>query len=486
MQNAKDLVNYVATILEEFQKSKKQISYLASNDGQRLNKLLETEISRLQDSLKILKQTVLKCKKSWPKLHKKVLFLVFSLPEVPDLRASLETRMTGIERILNAANRNISGGKLDSNQFNALVAALQQPIIPRKQMNGKNDPERKAVKEALKTTGIADGSALKSNRAKQAHLLQALTSNGVSRKTSELVTQLCEQESTRAPAKPVKSSRSRGSSCEILVVDYRNGRRSLIAQACLEYYRVWVANNHDDWLFHRVESAGLNIKTPFRMSDTGKLATDPKPLKEPGREPDQTVLDAIASGFPDFRTDDRPNEKAAILERVQSHRSRGLSEGFASRYQYILTFEPLLVTALEKLQQRVLASSNKLTTEGTKKTSRIVLLPDITTVIGTVARDYVSPIAKALKQFLTAEFGYTQPAHSVAGGGLRTRFMQILLPAQMMRVEKEIERIERQSGCKVHLAPVSARYGWVISIVGLKERLAKAEEMVRQLRSSDR
>ena len=514
MKHAVEKADYVATILESIQSSGKQLSYLASANGERLNRLLKSEVSKLQESLKRLKQLVLKWKKAWPRLGKRVMFLAFTLPEVPDLRNDLDARMTGIDRILNLAN--FAGGKISSSQFSALVAALRQQNIP-KQSAGKGDPERKAVKEALKASGVAKGNAARLDSPKKAHLLKTLSDHGVSQAKSELVTQLFESESGRPDAlesptlpkiardarpgredispihklvSPVRNQahpkdQNRESTCEILVVDFQNGYRSLIAHAYLEYYRAWVANNFGGWLFHRVGSAGLNIKTPFRMSEAGRLEVDPEQLIASGRAPDQTILDAITGEDKFFQTDDRPYEKASIIERIQGWRARGLSYSFSSRYDYILTFEPAMVTALEQLQRQTSSLNNERAAASIGKFARIILLPGTTTARGTVAKDYVRPIGEAVAHFLTTELGYERPLHSIKGGGLRTSYMQVGLPAQMRRVEKEMANIERRSGCKLHMAAESVSYGWVVAIVGEKVRLGEAEEMVRQLRSSD-
>ena len=515
MKHAVEKADYVATILESIQSSEKQLSYLSSTNGERLNRLLKSEVSSLQKSLKRLKQLVLKWKKAWPRLGKRVMFLTFALPEVPDLRNDLDARMTGIDRILNLAN--LAGGGVSPNQLNALAAALRQHNLPSKQSIKKGDPERKAVKEALRASGIEGGRAARLDSPKKADLLKTLSDHGVSQARSELVTQLYESESGRADipesptppnaarnARPEREDRSPArkqvsptgepappkhqdnkSFCEILVVDSYNGHRSLITHAYLEYYRAWVANNAGGWLFHRVCSAGLKIETSFRTSEAGKLDTDPEYLTQPGRVPDQYVIDTIIGEEYFFKTDDRPYEKASIVERIQAWHARGLSSGFSSRYDYILTFEPAMVAALEQLQRQNSSLNSERVGGDSTKSARIILLPGITATLETVPKDYVLPIGKAVAHFLTTELGFQAPVHSIKGGGLRTSYMQVSRPAQMTRVEKGLAEVERRSGCKLHLAAESVSYGWVVAIVGKKEKLGAAEEMVRLLRSFD-
>ena len=517
MEDAVDKADYVATILEPIKSSGKQLAYLASANGERLNRLLKSEVLKLQKSLKRLKQVVLKWKKAWPRLGKRVMFLLFTLPEVTDLRNDLEARMTGIIRILDLAN--FAGRKTSSSELTALVATLRQLNLRPKSSVGKADPERKAVKEALKASGVAKGNALRLDAPKKAHLLQTLSDHGVSRAKSELVTQVFESESgrpdfaeppispkvarnaqprredltpIRRQASPVHNQlhpnyRSLNPGCKILVVDSHNGHRSLIAHAYLEYYRAWVANNSGGWLFRRVTSAGLNIESEFRTSEAGRLRSDPEHFTQSGQASDQTVLDAITGQDDFFRTDDRPYEKASIIERIQEWRGRGLNSDSCIHYDYILTFEPAMVTALEQLQRRTLSLlplNSEPVDDSAHRVGRIILLPGTTIATGRVAKDFVAPIGKAVAQFLENEFGYERPLHSIKGGGLRTSYMQVKLLAQVTRIEKEKANIERKSGCKLHLAHESESYGWVIAIIGVKETLGKAEEMVRQLRSS--
>lgn len=104
---------------------------------------------------------------------------------------------------------------------------------------------------------------------------------------------------------------------EILFVDVTNGQRSIIAQAYMELLRSWTANVNGTWLFKRVDSAGINIKSHFRNTD-GKLSSDTYRI-DPGRRCHQGALDSLAGDKDYFASDDPPREKSAIFDRVRQH-----------------------------------------------------------------------------------------------------------------------------------------------------------------------
>lgn len=121
-----------------------------------------------------------------------------------------------------------------------------------------------------------------------------------------------------------------------MVVDNYNGVRSIIAQTYLEFVRVRTVNMTGDWLFNRVESAGVQIATRFSSKHL------PGPLQLGKETPHDATLRAIA-GDGNFRS----SEKQDILTRIKGHRSRGIDEWHFRKYDYMLCFNK---TAFDKLQ----------------------------------------------------------------------------------------------------------------------------------------
>ena len=82
--------------------------------------------------------------------------------------------------------------------------------------------------------------------------------------------------------------------------------------------------------------------------------------------------------------------------------------------------------------------------------------------------------------------GWEMPKKGTMNGGLRTSFLQIQLDVQKDRVlgkeGENLKRIEQWTGCKLHVFRQSKSYGWVVAIVGPRERLWEAEALVRKLR----
>ena len=98
----------------------------------------------------------------------------------------------------------------------------------------------------------------------------------------------------------------------ILIVDSYNNYESLMVQYHLELIRMWTANNGGPWIFHRVDSAGLFVRTPWRQDGGGTITEDKNTFSiRPGRfSPDPTpdFSSCISLEPPFFKTDDPPFE----------------------------------------------------------------------------------------------------------------------------------------------------------------------------------
>ncbi|MCJ1265971.1 hypothetical protein MMC22_005853 [Lobaria immixta] len=205
----------------------------------------------------------------------------------------------------------------------------------------------------------------------------------------------------------------------IMVVDNYNGVRSIIAQAYLEFVRVRTVNMTGDWLFNPVESAGVQIATPFSSKHL------PGPLQLGKETPHDATLRAIA-GDGDFRA----SEKQDILTRIKGHRSRGIDEWHFRKYGYMLCFNK---TAFDKLQVLAARWKEKHANDPLGATpARIILLSNLilqTSVEQLGQKDrqiLVDTIKAGIRGFLTREFGWTTPQGRIVDGPFRTK--QIVLP----------------------------------------------------------
>ena len=309
------------------------------------------------------------------------------------------------------------------------------------------------------------------------------------------------------PEPPLPSSKT-FKRCNILIVDQYNSSRTLLAQHHLEFLRMWTANNGGPWLFSHVSSAGLYIPTPWGQS-SGALVGDDKSPETQFRSPDEAArefafelfskgiseeppLSAISSS----RTDDQPFECDRIADRIRMHRFKGVDGKVFAEYDYILVFDKQIEKALHMLSERVCDSWNSSLRHGELKGWQD--LPRICRLEG--KDDKVDPNRRKNRPraiflytgvyfFAEDMLGFKRPENDTMDGGLRTSFLQVQSAVQIGKLMDNqgegLKRIEQWTDCKLHLSKQSEEYGWVVAIVGLRDRLWEAEVLVKKLRNGE-
>lgn len=262
----------------------------------------------------------------------------------------------------------------------------------------------------------------------------------------------------------------------IMVVDNYNGVRSIIAQTYLEFVRVRTVNMTGDWLFNRVESAGVQIATRFSSKHL------PGPLQLGKETPHDATLRAIA-GDGNFRS----SEKQDILTRIKGHRSRGIDEWHFRKYDYMLCFNK---TAFDKLQVLAARWKEQHANDRSGATpARIILLSNLilqTSVenLGHKERQIlVETIKASIRGFLTREFGWTTPQGRIVDGPFRTKQI-ILPPVKITRLEPterdaELHKIATRTECRIRITDA-----WfekqLVSITGRQEALPLAVSLLKE------
>ena len=432
---------------------------------------------------------------------------------MPPLQNALDSHMSNIKVIRDIAQS--AGVKLSPDAVAEMVAALPlRSPSPVHEASGEPDPEKAhesdgelvpdpapepskneveatIVRDAFKKVGIDKSDLSTWDAKKQQALVKTLVQAGISSHEAGAILESYNREVEKATAEPAvvaedppKAARSTSSHLEILCVDVFNGPRSVIAQAYLELLRAWTANvDGTTWLFKRVDSAGKNIRSPFRSS-AGKLSSDAY-LVEPGRRCGQGALDALA-GDPDyFASDDWPGEKSAIFERVRQHTGQGLFLRSFFQYHYILCFEWRTLRALRRLSEAAQAENLAGNFPANKRPARIMMLSGINTVQKVPLDQVVGRVRSAVKEWLETELDWIRPGRAFADGPNRTRFLRLQDKEQKDKLvgpkQENVKALAaRSSGCQIHVAWQSREYGHVLAIVGPKAALPRAEELVME------
>ena len=444
------------------------------------------EISKLKNVLQELKNLIMIWKSAWPKLHKRVLFLVFDLSDLPALREDLNEQMHSIDSLLNQASH--AGGRLSPKTMNEMERRLRKIIHSAKQHVVKHDTKCKAAKRAMKETGINKFNTPRLDLERQKQLISNMVQAGMSTADAEKVAVLYTQElekqmqeggASQSETQAIKSPEWPESCAHygILFVDRTNGARSIMAQAYMELVRTWTANNQGPWLFGRVASAGLYVESEFRRNG-GKLVEDE--ILQPSQQPAlKKAVDTLAGPRDYFFSEDGPKEKETICNIIKQQKRQGIHANNFFQYHYILCFEQDVVDALQQL------SNIAQKTDPTKtSTSRILLLPGCEHLLSkTPFKPFVGPMRVALKNFLASELNWTRPNHKFANGPFRTRFLCIKTANQKTAIVGEnwanLKKLSKLSQCRIHVSFRSKELGWVVAIVGPKAALPKAERLVK-------
>ncbi|MCJ1405055.1 hypothetical protein MMC11_008281 [Xylographa trunciseda] len=238
----------------------------------------------------------------------------------------------------------------------------------------------------------------------------------------------------------------------------------------LELYRVWTVNNGGEWLFNRVESAGIRIETNFSRQFLRSQST---PLVKGGNAPESAALKAVASKEFCFQSE----ETNDILARVAKHRSRGIDSWHFRHYEYMLCFDKSVYETLIVLAECCKTSYTK-----------IILLGDIR-LKGAAASLHVDETTKlvnsikdGIRSFLKKEFHWEPPPVSLHDEPFRTK--QIVLSrinTNVDTVDKEarLNNISGRTECRIRVT--DERFdSQLLSITGRKEALPFAASLLRE------
>ena len=222
--------------------------------------------------------------------------------------------------------------------------------------------------------------------------------------------------------------------------------RSIIAQTYLELIRIWTVNNSGDWLFNRVDSAGVRVATKFVKR---RLKSQRKFLVEGGRVPESAVLNAISREKSHFRSD----EKNDILARIAQHRSSGLNCWHFRVYEYMLCFDKTAyenVTTLAKYCKKRYRDN----------LSKVILIDDIkledavANLNADATTKLVESIKNGIKSFLRAQYHWKRPPLSISDGPFRTKQIVLLsIDIKLSPAEEEakVKEISAKTDCRIRV-----------------------------------
>ena len=96
------------------------------------------------------------------------------------------------------------------------------------------------------------------------------------------------------------------------------------------------------------------------------------------------------------------------------------------------------------------------------------------------------PICLGVYMFARSALGWTPPQKLSRDCELRTSFLRIQSIAQTQRIlsisgKEQLKRIEQWTDCTMYSFRQSQGYGWVVAIVGPRDRTWEAEALVKKL-----
>lgn len=211
--------------------------------------------------------------------------------------------------------------------------------------------------------------------------------------------------------------------------------RSIIAQTYLELIRVGTVNHSGEWLFNRVESAGVQVETKFARRAWKSRSNS---LVKGGNSPEKAALEAISGKDSFFRSE----EKDDILARVAQHRSRGIDNWHFRKYEYMLCFDRSVYETLAMLSD--CCKERYGDRPSYTNLSKIILVKAVKLKTATANLDtsdtgkLVKRIKNGIESFLKTEYGWQGPPVSLTDGSFRTK--QVVLSTEDMKLsldEKE-------------------------------------------------
>ena len=255
--------------------------------------------------------------------------------------------------------------------------------------------------------------------------------------------------------------------------------RSIIAQTYLELVRVWTVNNGGEWLFNRVESAGVQVETNFAKRC---FKSQSNFLVKGGNAPESAALEAISGKNSYFRSE----EKSDILARVAQHRSRGIDNWHFRKYEYMLCFDRSVyesVTTLAEYCKKRYGNSPSYA-----NLSRILLIKDIRLKSSAASLDtdsttkLVESIKDSIKGFMRAEYHWERPSLSITDGPFRTKQIVLLsVDVKLSPAEEEakLDEISTKTDCRIRVT--DERFdSQLLSITGRSGDLPPASSLLKE------
>ena len=255
--------------------------------------------------------------------------------------------------------------------------------------------------------------------------------------------------------------------------------RSIIAQTYLELVRVWTVNNSGEWLFNRVESAGVQVETKFAKRC---FKSQSNFLVKGGNPPESAALEAISGKKSYFGSE----EKKDILARVAQHRSRGIDNWHFRKYEYMLCFDRSVsenVTTLAKYCKKRYGNSSSYA-----NLSNIILIKDIRLKDSAANLDtesttkLVESIKDGIKSFLKIEYHWKRPPLSITDGPFRTKQIVLLkVDVKLNPAEEEakLDEISTKTDCRIRVT--DERFdSQLLSVTGRSKALPSALSLLRE------
>lgn len=255
--------------------------------------------------------------------------------------------------------------------------------------------------------------------------------------------------------------------------------RSIIAQTYLELVRVWTVNNSGEWLFNRVESAGVQVETKFAKRC---FKSQSNFLVKGGNPPESAALEAISGKKSYFGSE----EKKDILARVAQHRSRGIDNWHFRKYEYMLCFDSSVyenVTTLAKYCKKKYGNSSSYA-----NLSKIILIKDIR-LKGSAANlntdsttKLVESIKDGIKSFLKREYHWKRPPFSITDGPFRTKQIVLLkVDVKLNPAEEEakLDEISTKTDCRIRVTDERFE-SQLLSVTGRSKALPSALSLLRE------
>ena len=254
--------------------------------------------------------------------------------------------------------------------------------------------------------------------------------------------------------------------------------RSIIAQTYLELVRVWTVNNSGEWLFNRVESAGVRVATKFAKRC---FKSQPNFLVEGGKVPESAALKAISGEKSYFRSD----EKNDILARIAQHRSRGLDNWHFRKYEYMLCFDKTAYESVTTLAKYCKKRYGDMPSYA--KLSKVILIDDLKLKdaadnLNTDDKTKMVEIIKnGIKSFLREQYHWKRPSLSISDGPFRTKQIVLLsIDVKLSPAEEEakVKEISTTTDCRIRVT--DERFdSQLLTITGRSEALPLASSLLK-------